>query len=761
MDHSFNINYILEYKYNNKIEKELDYIKMFGEEEFIKDKTVYSLTNKNDLISPIFTDDNIIGYCYKYYPNPDYSHCFIYQNYLSNEKLIKVFKLYKYNKDILKKIREINYIQKERLFLINKDLALKIKKDYNYEEFRKKLEENISHPNAKNVIISYNKILLSIIKNMTSDEFNFFFNKNPLINYEKSLMEPFIIPLNKNEQRNQIMIYDNFEIFNESAIIHFIDGITGKESNYLECYLNEGKIIINYPFDMFGNKRYVCILGSLNEENTFIKEYILIYNDYYDHINHMKKMNGKIINYLSSLQLYNNSQPIINDSYEEVGIIIKVGNKNEDINYNYNQFININNNNSNFSKITINYGKEPLDRYENSANNWEKNYNNDLNNDSYHISEFEYNLDYKTDTPLINAHFPFPPLVGLKNIGATCYMNATLQCFCHIEGFINFFKYSHQPINIAKIDKNKLTSSFKLLIEKLWPNNVNTFSSKRYYAPEEFKNKISKMNPLFKGVAANDAKDLVNFIIMTLHEELNKVKEININYCNSISLDQSNPQLMFNYFSQNFVKQNQSIISDLFYGVNCNITNCNECGMKTYNYQTYFFIVFPLEEVRKFVCGNQMNNYYFNNNTVNIYNCFDYDKKINILDGANTMYCNYCKRTCSNSMCTILTTGPEILILLLNRGKGIEFNVKINFVDNLDLSNYISYSNTGCKYKLIGVITHMGESGMGGHFIAYCLDPISKNWYKYNDEIVSQVEDFQKEVIDYAMPYLLFYQKNQ
>ena len=27
------------------------------------------------------------------------------------------------------------------------------------------------------------------------------------------------------------------------------------------------------------------------------------------------------------------------------------------------------------------------------------------------------------------------------------------------------------------------------------------------------------MNELFKGVQANDAKDLVNFLIMTLHEE--------------------------------------------------------------------------------------------------------------------------------------------------------------------------------------------------------------------------------------------------
>ena len=54
----------------------------------------------------------------------------------------------------------------------------------------------------------------------------------------------------------------------------------------------------------------------------------------------------------------------------------------------------------------------------------------------------------------------------------------------------------------------------------------------------------------------------------------------------------------------------------------------------------------------------------------------------------------------------------------------------------------------------------MGESGMGGHFISYCLDPISTNtWHKYNDSEVTQVNNFQNEVIDYAMPYLLFYQK--
>ena len=129
--------------------------------------------------------------------------------------------------------------------------------------------------------------------------------------------------------------------------------------------------------------------------------------------------------------------------------------------------------------------------------------------------------------------------------------------------------------------------------------------------------------------------------------------------------------------------------------------------------------------------------------------------------GENSMYCNYCRQNSNCKMCTNLITGPEILILLLNRGHGIEFNVKIIFFEELDLSNYIQLQNTGFKYKLIGVITHIGESGMGGHFIAYCKDPISQSWNKYNDAIVSEVQeqDFQREVINFAMPYLLFYQK--
>ena len=181
-------------------------------------------------------------------------------------------------------------------------------------------------------------------------------------------------------------------------------------------------------------------------------------------------------------------------------------------------------------------------------------------------------------------------------------------------------------------------------------------------------------------------------------------------------------------------------------------------------------MIFPLEEVRKFKLMNNtqfMNNNFnyfninMNNNIVDIYDCFAYDQKINFIWGEKAKYCNYCRQTCGGSMRTILTTGPKILIIILNRGNGIEFNVKINFYPEINLTNYMERKDLVWKYELFGVITHIGESGIGGHFIAFCKEFWTNQWLKYDDAIVSLVNNFKSEVIDFAMPYILFYQKKE
>ena len=106
------------------------------------------------------------------------------------------------------------------------------------------------------------------------------------------------------------------------------------------------------------------------------------------------------------------------------------------------------------------------------------------------------------------------------------------------------------------------------------------------------------MNQLFQGVQANDAKDLVNYIIMTLHEELN-IYPKNNNNNNAIinSKLQSDQMYIFNNFMNAFFKENKSIISDIFYGINHTTTLCKQCNILKHNYEAYFFLNFPLEEV--------------------------------------------------------------------------------------------------------------------------------------------------------------------
>ena len=352
--------------------------------------------------------------------------------------------------------------------------------------------------------------------------------------------------------------------------------------------------------------------------------------------------------------------------------------------------------------------------------------------------------------------------IGLQNFGATCYMNATLQCFLHIKEFVNYFKKDKKKLNIIS-DPETLSYSFKILIDNLWPED----SSKKetYYAPYEFKEKISKMNPLFEGIGSNDPKDLINFIIITLHEELNLLNN-NVSSSNGI-VDQRNKEMVFQEFRQDFFQRYNSLMSELFYGINYSITQCNKCCTQYYNYQIFFSIVFPLEEVRKFfysnnISYNMINNQYNQvNNTVDINQCFEYSRRKSNMSEDDIMYCNICERKINFNFCTNLVYGPNILILILNREKGKEFDVKLNFAENLDITNYVEEKNFGCKYQLISVITYLGENNMKKYFIAFCKDPFTFKWYKFNDDEVSPVEDFNKEVVDFGMPYVLFYQKEQ
>ena len=353
-----------------------------------------------------------------------------------------------------------------------------------------------------------------------------------------------------------------------------------------------------------------------------------------------------------------------------------------------------------------------------------------------------------------------PCLVGLNNIGATCYMNAVLQCFSNIKNLTNYLFKSDV---IQKIEENRdskiLSYEYLQLIKHLWlydKNNIEIYGENKCYSPKEFKNTLGQLNTLFNKNEANDSKDLIIYMEEQIHNELNFLLEERpiVNENNNIIFNQFNELDVSTNYYKNFAENYNSIISHLFYGTQKTVTQCTFCGQKTYNYQIFSNLIFPLEAVRQFK-GYQS----FGNKTtyVNLEDCFDHFQEMNYFTGMNRISCNFCRNLSDAYYFSKIAIAPNILILILNRGKGLEFNVNLNINEFINIKQYTEHIDSPFKYELVGSIIHFGNSGQDGHFIAICKNKNDRQWYKYNDSIVTKTNF--NEIRTIGIPYVLFYQK--
>ena len=384
------------------------------------------------------------------------------------------------------------------------------------------------------------------------------------------------------------------------------------------------------------------------------------------------------------------------------------------------------------------------------------------------INEMKIKLDeIKSKIPPLER-YKKPTLIGLNNIGATCFMNSTLQCLSQTKPLTEFFLKAQ---NFQKIQNyigrdDKLSPYYYELIQNLWQEN-----GPKSFSPTDFMKVVEKMNPLFKVGQAGDSKDFIIFILESLHKELKSpINTGNNNQINHI-LNQYDKKSAFHHFLAEF-KSDFSIISDTFFGINETMNECLNCKNNynmmnmncpiLYNYGIFNFLIFPLEEVKNCRNNNYMN-FNYNNmpilNQVTLDDCFIYNQKMELFTGENRNYCNNCKLLFDSNYVTRIYSSPQVLILILNRGKGNIYNVTLNFTETIDITKYIYNENKNkMSYDLYGVITHIGQSGPNAHFVASCKSPIDNQWYRYNDAIVNPITNVQKEIIEFGVPYILFYQ---
>ena len=353
------------------------------------------------------------------------------------------------------------------------------------------------------------------------------------------------------------------------------------------------------------------------------------------------------------------------------------------------------------------------------------------------------------------------PPVGLANIGNTCYMNAALQCVSNVDKLSNFL-LDQKNVNLIKKNKeNILVEPYIEVLENLYRKTPESEDDENFtYSPKYIRD-VFYSNNLFQG-NAGDSIDLIMYFLQKMHEELNKIpgnlnpffSKYYINNTYNSNMDQYEITSL-NNFIQNSSGQNitNSIISNTFFVIECSKTKCYNCKRCGYDFQFKNYIIFPLEEIRK----NTEISRGISLSSVTLYDCFIYYEKTNYFTGTNRILCNKCGYTSDAENSSFIYSVPDTLIINLNRGIGNIYNVGIEYDENLDLEGFVKYDGDSKKYKLTGIVTHVGSSGVGGHYMAFCYKEKYNRWYLFNDAIVSE-SDFNtaKSTGD---SYILFYRR--
>ena len=324
------------------------------------------------------------------------------------------------------------------------------------------------------------------------------------------------------------------------------------------------------------------------------------------------------------------------------------------------------------------------------------------------------------------SRYTKPIQTGLKNFGESSYLNAVLYCLGNIRQFASYFlNPKNQEYINASIANRPLSYVVERLLIHLYPFPER--STKEIYDPNAFFKVLGKLNKIYQTFQRRDPNDLISFILNTLHNELNQIKDpnfaININYNDKKNVIKNSIKL--------FQNSENSLISNKFNWFEIKELKCTECNTVSYSLKTYNTFTLDFEK--------SFNNIKGQKDTLTIYDCLEYHKIIQ----QRNLFCNHCNNY-KNMNCNLkILSSPIYFVFLIDRG-GDYFedtkkllSIPFHLNDKIQLDNFVVNEKAPKNYELIGMVSiYINEK----KYISICNSPVDNNWYIYNDENSEQVD---------------------
>lgn len=175
-------------------------------------------------------------------------------------------------------------------------------------------------------------------------------------------------------------------------------------------------------------------------------------------------------------------------------------------------------------------------------------------------------------------------VVGIRNIGNTCYMNSVLQCLSNTKGL------TESVLDDADGADGKLIRVYRDLLSRIW-----TAGDSHAVDTTAFKSAFQRLSPRFVGYDQQDAQEFLRLLLDKLHMDVNRVK---VKPRAMADVDETlKDNALAAEFWQRYLATDNSTVVDLFAGQLKSTLECSVCGHKSITFEVGAYSVYhiPLE----------------------------------------------------------------------------------------------------------------------------------------------------------------------